>query len=87
MKRRFTLRWAVAHKAICFDIGCRRAIQDRHRSPNNPLYKLVVGRAISLAKSCVEGRCLFVWLMMVDISTLLNKKLAKLPVTVKHRSI
>jgi len=27
MKRRFTLRSAVAHEAICFDIGRRRAIR------------------------------------------------------------
>ena len=86
MKRRFTLRSAVAHKAICFDIGRRRAIRIgtvRQKHLENP----VVSRAIGLAKGCVEGRFPCVWLRMVDISTMLDEELAKLPVTVKHRSI
>ena len=86
MKRRFTLRSAVAHKAICFDIGRRRAIRIgtvRQKHLENP----VVSRAIGLAKGCVEGRFPCVWPRIVDISTVLDKELAKLPVTVKHRSI
>ena len=86
MKGRFTLRSAVAHEAICFDIGRRRAIRIgtvRQKHLENP----VVSRAIGLAKGCVEGRFPSLWLSIVDVSTVLDEELAKLPVTVKHRSI
>ena len=86
MKWRFTLRSAVAHEAICVDIGCRRAIRIgtvRQKHLENP----VVSGAIGLAKGCVEGRFPCIWQRIVDISTVLDEELAQLPVTVKHRSI
>ena len=86
MKRRFTLRSAVAHEATCFDIGRRRAIRIGTVRQKH-LENLVVSRAIGLAKGCVEGRFPGIWLRIVDISTALDEELAKLPVTVKHRSI
>ena len=75
MKRRFTLRSAVAHEAICCDIRHRRAIRIgtvRQKNLENP----VVSRTIGLAKGCVEGRFPCIWLRIVDVSTVLDEELA-----------
>jgi hypothetical protein len=76
MQRRFTLRSAVAHEAICFDIGRRRAIRIGTVHQKH-LENAVVRRAIGLAKGCVEGRLSRFWLRRVDISTVLDEELAR----------
>jgi hypothetical protein len=86
MKRRFTLRSTVAHEGICFDIGRRRAIRIGTVRQKH-LENAVVNRAIGLAKGCVEGCFPCIALRIVDISTVLDEELAKLPMTVKHRSV